>query len=380
MNNLKTPPSRPLTEFLYTKASRMLVPLSGTFELSPVCNFACRMCYVRKTAREVRESPRSILTLDDWRRIAREAREEGLLYLLLTGGEPLLWPDFWTLYDELIDMGFIISVNTNGSLIDEKAVAHFVRKPPQKLSITLYGANDETYRRLCGADGVFTKVDRAIRSLIGAGIMVKINCSLTPDNAADLDWLIDYARDVGANLAVTTYMFPPIRRDPGMVGVNERFNPEESARYTMRYLRRHRGEAQYHRFLEQVVSGYAEPPGLDEGCVDPIDGKIRCRAGKASFWITWDGWLTPCGMMPEPKVDLKTMDFAAAWQRLTEESAKVRLSGVCDQCPNRELCHPCAAMAYTETGSASGIPTYLCESTKHMRSIARATLDGENDS
>lgn len=119
-----------LTDYLYSNASRMLVPLSGTFELSPVCNFSCRMCYVRKTAKEVQESPRKILTLDDWRRIAKEAREAGLLYLLLTGGEPFLWPDFWTLYDELIDMGFLISINTNGSLIDDEAIAHLKRRPP----------------------------------------------------------------------------------------------------------------------------------------------------------------------------------------------------------------------------------------------------------
>ena len=147
-NNL---PSRPLTDFLYAKATRMKVPLSGTFELSPVCNFSCRMCYVRKTAKEVRESPRGILTLDDWRRIAREARDAGMLYLLLTGGEPLLWPDFWPLYDELVDMGFLVSINTNGSLIDSDAVARFLRRPPLKLNITLYGASDETYRSLCDA-------------------------------------------------------------------------------------------------------------------------------------------------------------------------------------------------------------------------------------
>ena len=374
MNILETPPSRALTDFLYTKASQMRIPLSGTFELSPVCNFSCRMCYVRKTAKEVRESSRSILTLDDWRRIAREAREEGLLYLLLTGGEPLLWPDFWTLYDELIDMGFIISINTNGSLIDEEAVAHFVRRPPQKISVTLYGASDETYRRLCGADGVFTKVDKAIRSMLEAGLTVKINCSLTPDNGADLEWIVDYARERGTTLAATAYMFPPVRRDPGMVGVNERFTPEESVRHLMRYLRRDRGEGAFRRYLERIVSGYVDPPGLDDGCVDPIDGKIRCRAGKASFWITWDGWMTPCGMMPEPKVDLKSRNFAEAWQDLTEESAKVRLSGVCDQCANRNICHPCAAMAYAETGSASGIPTYLCESAKEMCRIARELL------
>ena len=78
------------TKMLYNKAGRARIPLSGTFELSPVCNFSCRMCYVRKTPQEVRESPRGILTLNQWLEIAREAREQGMLFLLLTGGEPLL--------------------------------------------------------------------------------------------------------------------------------------------------------------------------------------------------------------------------------------------------------------------------------------------------
>ena len=371
MNTVPNVQGRALTDYLQAKAGRMGIPLSGTFELSPVCNFSCKMCYVRKTQKEVQCSPRGILTLEDWRRIAREARDAGMLYLLLTGGEPLLWPDFWTLYDELIDMGFLISINTNGSLIDEEAIAHFRRKPPLRINITLYGASDETYRNLCGQDHVFSKVDCAIQRLMDAGITVKINCSLTPENAADLDWIVDYSKARGTMVTVATYMFPPVRRDPTQIGVNERFTPEESAEYLMRFLERDRGPEAYSRYVNSILAGYVEPPGLDESCVDPVDGKIRCRAGKSSFWITWDGWITPCGMVPEPKVDLKQMGFADAWSVLTEASAATRLSGVCDKCPNRNICHPCAAIAYAETGSSAGVPTYMCQAVKQMCKIAR---------
>lgn len=365
-------PSHALTEFLYAKASRMKVPLSGTFELSPVCNFSCRMCYVRKTVQEVRESPRGILTLADWRRIAKQAREAGMLYLLLTGGEPLLWPDFWTLYDELVDMGFLVSINTNGSLIDEAAIAHFLRKPPLKLNITLYGASDETYKDLCGVGGVFTKVDSAITNLVQAGIPVKLNCSLTPQNARDLDWIVDYGKEKNVPISVATYMFPPVRRDPTMVGVNDRFTPEESAEYMLRFHRRYNGEEAYRSYLEKIRSGAVPPPGLDESCIDPLDGKIRCRAGTAAFWITWDGWMSPCGMMSEPKVDIKDSPFQTAWERLTAMAQALRLSGVCDKCPNQNICHPCAAISGAETGRADGIPTYMCKTVARMREIALA--------
>ena len=374
MEELNIIPGNTLTEFLYRKATRMHLPISGTFELTPVCNFNCKMCYVRKTAREVACSERGILTLDDWRAIARQVFDAGTLDLLLTGGEPLLWPDFWTLYEELSDMGFQISINTNGSLIDETALARFRARRPKRINVTLYGASDDTYHRLCGVKGVFSRVQQTIRALRDADICLKINCSLTPDNAADLEKIVAFGKEVGAMVSCATYMFPPIRRDPGMVGVNERFTPEESARYLMQYLRLDRGEDHYRRFLGDLMSGTAEPPGLDEGCFDPADGKVRCRAGKASYWITWDGWLTPCGMMPEPKRDLSALGFAEAWRLIVEDTKNLRLSGVCDGCPNRDLCHPCAAIAMAETGSGEGIPTYMCRTMQSMLRMAREEL------
>ena len=366
--------ARPLTDYLYAKACALRIPLNGTFELTPMCNFACKMCYVRKTRQEVQNSPRPILTLEDWRRIARQARDAGTLELLLTGGEPLLWPDFWTLYEELIDMGMIVSVNTNGSLIDEEAIRRFRRRPPERLNITLYGASDATYKRLCGADGVFSKVDGAIRGLMDAGITVKLNCSLTPDNAEDIDWIVDYAAQRNTVLAVATYMFPPVRRDPSMIGQNRRFTPQEAARYLLRYLRGNRGEERYLGYLNNILEGRAEPLGLDAECVDPADGQIRCRAGKASFWITWDGWLTPCGMMPEPRIDLTGQAFSDAWQQLADAAAAVRLSGLCEKCSNRDICHPCAAVAYAETGNFAGMPTYRCQVTQWVRKLAAEEL------
>lgn len=320
-------------------------------------------------------SPRKILTLDDWRYIAREARKAGMLELLLTGGEPLLWPDFWTLYDELVDMGFLVSINTNGSLIDDQAIERFRIRPPQRINITLYGASDDTYRRLCGVSGVFSKVDDAIRGLINAGLTVKLNCSLTPANAEDIEWIVDYAKEVNTVLSVATYMFPPVRRDPSQIGINERFTPEESAQYMMRYLLRNRGEERFQGYLKSITEGYAEPLGLDSDCIDPADGQVRCRAGRAAFWITWDGWMLPCGMMTHPRVDLKACSFLDAWKQLRSDTADIRLSGLCDKCPNRNVCHPCAAVAYAETGSFSAVPTYRCQATQQMCAIAQAMIN-----
>ena len=66
----------PLTEKLYQKADMEKIPLNGTFELSPVCNFSCRMCYVRKTQKEVAMHDRKMVTLEQWIQIGKEARDD----------------------------------------------------------------------------------------------------------------------------------------------------------------------------------------------------------------------------------------------------------------------------------------------------------------
>ena len=52
------------------------------------------------------ESQGRLKTAAEWLKLAQEAKEAGMLFLLLTGGEPFLYPEFWELYGELKEMGF----------------------------------------------------------------------------------------------------------------------------------------------------------------------------------------------------------------------------------------------------------------------------------
>ena len=99
-----------LSDYLYQKASVKKVPLMGTFELSPVCNFSCKMCYVRKTPEQIRKEGKSLIPWEKWLDLAQQCRDAGTLYLLLTGGEPFLYPGFRELYQKLHDRLLFILV------------------------------------------------------------------------------------------------------------------------------------------------------------------------------------------------------------------------------------------------------------------------------
>ena len=82
-----------ITEYLHRKASITKTPISGTFELLPLCNMDCKMCYI-KMSKEKQESIARLRTNEEWIELAKKAKEKGMLFLLLTGGEPFLVKDF----------------------------------------------------------------------------------------------------------------------------------------------------------------------------------------------------------------------------------------------------------------------------------------------
>lgn len=127
------------------------------------CNFNCRMCYIHdiNSMNELKERE---LPVSWWLKTAEEARKEGLLFLLLTGGEAMLRADFRELYQELAQMGFRLVINTNGSLIDEKILELFRKYPPGRVNVSMYGASEETYKRLCGRE-MKERAARGIREL-----------------------------------------------------------------------------------------------------------------------------------------------------------------------------------------------------------------------
>ena len=81
----------PVERALVNKATANRTPINATIELTPTCNFRCDMCYIRmeKSQAEKRGGLRSI---EEWLHIADQLQEIGTLFILLTGGEPLLYP------------------------------------------------------------------------------------------------------------------------------------------------------------------------------------------------------------------------------------------------------------------------------------------------
>lgn len=352
-----------VSERLWKKAGLMRLPLAGSFELLPVCNLHCKMCYVRKSMEEVREQG-GLLSTERWLQIAGEARDEGLLYPLITGGEPLLRKDFQEILAKMQEMGLQVSINSNGTLINEDMARWLGEHRPTRMNITLYGASEESYQNMCGDGDAFNRVIQAVGWLKHYGVPVKFSCSITRENLHDMEKIMEYAKIVQSPIQVATYMFPPVRRNPGMPRQNYRLSPEEAAKARVKAdLLQNEPEwfvKQAKRFLF-----FVEPTEeLFQNIGRPVEREMTCRAGRCTFWIDWQGNMSNCGIYSSVRFPMKRRCFADCWRQLVTETDKIRYVPPCTVCPNAQLCHTCIAMTYTESGNLYERPDYLCRYNK----------------
>lgn len=370
-------------DYLYSKAARLRIPLGGTFELSPVCNFSCRMCYVRKTGEELKCEGKQIIGADQWIKMAEECRAAGMLYLLLTGGEPFLYPEFKKLYEAVHEMGFLLIINSNGTFIDEETVEWLKDRAPSRMNITLYGASRATYARLCRNPDGFELAKRGIVLLKEAGIHVVVTSSITPENKRDIREIIDFAHSHGCQANIATYMFPPVRR--GRENTDSRLNAEEAGRLNVLKERYRLGEEKFKDAAHWVLDKLKSQERTEETDTWGTDTgrEMQCRAGRSSFWINWEGKMTACGMMEFPVVCDPFQDgFLPCWEKITTEVRRQQVLKGCAGCTKKEICHPCAAIMKAETGSVNEKAPYLCRMTEVSEQMWKkqlAALEGKTD-
>lgn len=360
------------SELLFAKAGEKGIPLSGTFELTSRCNLDCRMCYIHKRAND-KKALQQEKTAAQWLKLAEECCRAGTLLLLLTGGEPLLRSDFKEIYTGCRHLGMMVSVNSNATLMDDAMVDFFVKEPPARVNITLYGASAETYGTLCGDPTAYERTVKAILSLKEAGVLVKINFSVTPYNFRDAEKVYAFTKEHNLELQAATYMFPPVRACEQGHCAAQRMTPVESAEAQLIYDRfRFEPDVLKSRWKDMLNGVQVSDP--DKECQELPTERIRCRAGNSTFWVTWDGKLRPCGMMVEPSVDLEPGKFTECWQKIRVAREDILVPSKCTRCEVRNACDQCPASCYAETGTFTKVPEYMCEKTKAYLKMAEREM------
>lgn len=356
---MRKEPSNEFQKLLMNEAKIRRKPLSVNIELLPVCNLNCKMCYIQTNMEQVQANG-GLKTVEEWLDFARELQRSEVLFLLLTGGEVFLYPHFKELYIALYKMGFIITINTNATLIDETVVEWLKDYPPMCVSISLYGVSDETYETLCGRKGMFTKVNKAAHLLNANGIRIEFKTIFTPSNIGDLEKCWQYTGCGGIHYETTTYAFPPVRRIQKTE--QHRFQSVEAAKEVFHIERVVSKDEREYR--ENIIKHLQKYEDTRHSIGKDLYG-FTCGAANNSCWITWQGRMTPCAMLENPYVLPFEHGFMTAWEQLKRQCDQVLMSPKCSHCDKRDVCTVCPAACYAETGSFEKHSPYHCQMTEY---------------
>lgn len=317
-------------KYLNFKAREKNQPVAGSFELTPLCNLDCKMCYVHLNADQLRG--KSLLSTAQWKDYMQQAIDGGMLYATLTGGECLTYPGFRELYLFLRSKGVEVHILSNGVLMDADMVAFLTQHPPALVQITLYGASDAAYERVTGRRA-FTAVWENIRRLQDAGIPLTI--AVTPNAyMEDGEEIVRLLHGGGLPFTLNAGLLKP-REETGRALADANIDTYVDM---MRLRRSLAG-----RNPEDDVSPESLPdPGVPPDTADAPCG-VRCGAGRSCFAVDWQGGMRPCNNFLCESVSLTELGFAEAWRRTNRIAREFRRPVECEGCAYRDICKHCVA-------------------------------------
>jgi radical SAM protein with 4Fe4S-binding SPASM domain len=334
----------PLVRELHERAARLRQPINGAFELTSACNLYCRMCYVRHSAsdRTVRGKELSAV---QWLELARQAKDNGLLFLLLTGGEIFLRRDFFDIYEPLTRMGLIIALFTNGTLVTRAIAERLAQAPPNRMEITLYGATAATYEAITGVPGSFAACCAGIEALVANRVPLGLKTTITRYNVAELEQMRQMAHNWGLPFSGAWMLSHRPDGQPSDVE-NCRLSAAEC--------------------VELEATDRASAEEWSEAALRelPADNHYNfyCKAGKAAYVVNPSGDMNTCLLLPEPAARPLDSGFKAAWAQVGKyvDSAPPP-SSVCLACDARVYCGRCPAWSLIETGTLTAPALFWCD-------------------
>lgn len=162
---------RPETPYGYARAS---------YEVNLGCNYDCEHCYLGD----------KMFAGMDWpgrERLLGVMADAGVLWLQLTGGEPLIDPLFAETHAAAWDMGMMIMISSNGSRLDQPRILDLLAaRRPYQLALSLYGATEESYDGMTRRRGSFRRFMRGLAAAHEAGLPMRINIVVSSRNAQEI--------------------------------------------------------------------------------------------------------------------------------------------------------------------------------------------------
>lgn len=192
-------------QYELSKELGVSVPWTILIDPTSACNLSCTGCWAGKYKKS------DTLDIDTIDRIIKEAKEMGIYFIVLSGGEPTCYPDLFEIFRRHPDVGFMMY--TNGTLIDDEMADKMLEVGNVSPTISLEGFRESTDRRR--GKGTYDKIMAAMDRLRKRGIVFGISLTVNRQNVDELfgtDTFIDHIIDKGA-IYGWSFHYIPIGKD-----------------------------------------------------------------------------------------------------------------------------------------------------------------------
>lgn len=320
-------------------------PLGGTIELTDRCNLSCLHCYINQPvgAQTIRQNE---LSTDEVKGIIDQITDAGCLYLLFTGGEPLLRPDFTEIYKYAKRHGLLISLFTNATLINDEIADLLADMSIYTIEVSLYGATRATYEAVTQRPGSFERCINGIKRLKSRGIPVGLKSVLLRTNVHELDAMKELADELGMPFRYDGTIWPRINGDEGPY--DQRLTASEMITLDTQDIERNQQWREaYDKFSGRLARN---------------EHVFSCGAGYHTFHIDSMGRMSICIMVREPSYDLLQIPFKEAWEALGKlRDLKHTKTTECQTCLAGPLCSQCPGWSQIVHGDLETPVEAVCE-------------------
>lgn len=349
-------PKTTYTEFskrFHGKLAGKRMPIDGSLELTFRCNLRCVHCYLGDARAGI--PGREELSYAEICDLLDQIVDEGCLWLLLTGGEPLLRADFLDIYTYAKRKGLLITLFTNGTLITPRIADFLEEWQPFVVEITLYGRTKETYERVTGVPGSYERCLRGIELLHERGLPLRLKTMAMTLNKHEIWAMKEYAESLGVD-----FRFDPLISaclDGSQRPTELRIAPEEAVQFDLA------DDKRLERWLDYC----------DRFWGPPSNGRYLfvCGAGLTRFHIDPYGELSICMSYRNESYDLRSGSFYEGWRDFIPRVRYQKPEGdyTCLECDLISICGQCPGWAQLEHGDSQTPVPYLCQ-VAHLRAEA----------
>jgi len=320
-------------------------PLGGTLELTERCNLACVHCYINQPAGDRAARARELAT-EEVAGLLDQISDAGCLFLLLTGGEVLLRPDFPEIYRHARQRGMLVNLFTNGTLLTPSIADLLAQSRPQSIEISLYGATPETYEAVTKVPGSYARCRQGIELLMERRLPLTLKSVLLTINHRELSRMSALAEQLGVPFRYDGTLWP--RLDGGQQPFAYRLSLDELAALDS-------DDAERRSQWEEVAR-------LGSGQLIRAEYVYGCGAGYRSFHVDSVGRLSACGMARRPSFDLRHVSFEEGWNEMGDlREQRRQLDTPCRTCTVGALCSQCVGWSQLIHGDDETPVSFICQ-------------------